>query len=285
MLGHQVCRVLKYEHDCYVTFRQPKHFWLGHGAFESWPPEQMNGEVDAQDIEGIATIIGRLKPDVVVNCIGIVKQRDQAKEAIASIRINALFPQLLARICRDNDIRLIQISTDCVFSGNRGAYTESDNPDPVDLYGRSKLLGEVTENGCITLRLSIIGWELGSKQGLLEWFASQRNTQITGYRRAIYTGLSTTTAAGLIRDLIERWPDLEGIYHVASLPISKYDLLIQLKDRLGWHDIVINPDDDFFCDRSLVGDRFVLATNWSAPDWSRMINELAFERLIYEKWR
>ena len=243
------------------------------------------GGVDALDLDSVARAMDQTKPDAVVNCIGIVKQRDEAKAAIPSIRVNALFPHQLADLCQAQGARLIHLSTDCVFSGNRGHYTEDDLPDPVDLYGRTKLLGELDRPGCLTLRTSIVGWELKHRAGLLEWFASQRGQTIKGYRNAIYSGVSTVVLARLIGDLLENHPALSGIYHVASQPIAKYDLLVRLRDALGWYDITIKPDDAFQCDRSLVGARFEAATSWQAPDWDEMIAGLAAEWPTYEGWR
>lgn len=241
--------------------------------------------VDADDLDSIAKVIAEVQPQVVINCIGIVKQRDEAKAAIPSILINALFPHQLADLCEAIGIRLIHISTDCVFSGARGNYTESDLLDPVDLYGRSKLLGELDRPGCLTVRTSIIGWELKHFTGLLEWFAAQRGKTIQGYRGAIYTGVSTVVLAQLIGNLIEKQPDLSGLYHVASAPITKYDLLVRLRDALGWQDITIEPDDQFQCDRSQIGDRFAAATGWQAPDWDTIIAGLAAEWPTYAAWR
>jgi dTDP-4-dehydrorhamnose reductase len=171
-----------------------------------------------------------------------------------------------------------------VFSGLRGRYTEADVPDPVDLYGRTKLLGELNRPNCLTLRTSIIGWQLNTFSSLLSWFSRQRGQRIKGYQQAIYSGFSTQVLAGLIGDLIETRPDLSGLYQVASEPISKYDLLVALRDKLGWDDIHIEPDDNFYCDRSLVGTRFSIATGWKAPDWNEMLSELAEEWPLYQEW-
>ncbi len=179
----------------------------------------------------------------------------------------------------------MQISTDCVFSGLRGNYTEADLPDAVDLYGRTKLLGELNRPNCLTLRTSIVGWELKGRSSLLEWFASQRGSRIKGYRQAIYTGLSTSVLATLIGDLLETRHDLAGLFHVASEPISKYDLLRRLAEVLGWNDISIDPDDQFRCDRSLAGTRFEAVTGWRAPSWEQMIAGLAQEWPMYAELR
>ena len=155
-------------------------------------------QVSVENWESVLDAVATVPPEVVVNCIGIVKQRDQAKAVIPSIQVNALFPHQLAKVCATNEARVIHVSSDCVFSGSRGNYTEYDLPDAVDLYGRSKLLGEINQRGCLTLRTSIIGWELKHRASLQECFATQRGRTIKGYRKAIYTGLSTATLAELI---------------------------------------------------------------------------------------
>jgi dTDP-4-dehydrorhamnose reductase len=281
MLGHQLCRTLSERFDIWATLRgEPSKF--EHYRFI--PQERIIGQVDVRDIISLRRALDTLKPDAVINGIGIVKQRDEAKQAVPSIHVNALFPHQLADLCAESGARVMQISTDCVFSGARGNYTEIDNPDPVDLYGRTKLLGELNRPGTLTLRTSIIGWQLNSSSSLLGWFASQRGAHIKGYRRAIYSGFSTSVLSNLIGDIIETRKDLTGLYHIASTPISKYDLLTRLKEALGWKDIAINSDEHFFCDRSLISTRFTIATGWIAPSWDDMITDLAAEWPNYERW-
>lgn len=273
MLGHQLCRVLPERVEVWATFRDgPSRY-----AQFSFPEERAIRSVSVQDIARLSEILDTVKPDAVVNAVGIVKQRDEAKQAIASIQINALFPHQLADLCIERGIRVIQISTDCVFSGLRGNYTEIDVPDPVDLYGRTKLLGELNRPGTLTLRTSIIGWQLNTFSSLLSWFALQRNKRIKGYHKAIYSGFSTNVMAQLIGDILQTRPDLSGVYQVASEPISKFDLLVRLRDMLGWDDIVIDPDDQFFCDRSLSGQHFSTVTGWRPPTWEAMLQGLAME--------
>ncbi len=281
MLGHQLCRVLPDRMQVWATFREDVTRYTHFGLL---PEERMIGSVEVQDTTRVGKILDTVMPDAVVNAVGIVKQRDEAKQATPSIQINALFPHQLADLCNQRGIRVVQISTDCVFSGSRGNYTEIDVPDPVDLYGRTKLLGELNRPGCLTLRTSIIGWQLNSFSGLLSWFALQRKKHIKGYRKAIYSGFSTKVIANLIGDILQTRPDLTGLYHVASEPISKYDLLAQLRDILGWDDIEIEPDDQFFCDRSLVGTRFTAATGWRSPTWKTMLHGLAEEWTQYAEY-
>jgi dTDP-4-dehydrorhamnose reductase len=281
MLGHQLCRVLSARMDTWTTFRDDP---ARYEQYDFIPRERALGGVNAEDLTSVRSVLETVKPDAIVNCIGIVKQRDEAKQAIPSIQVNALFPHQLADLCHEQEIRLMQISTDCVFSGLRGKYTEADVPDPVDLYGRSKLLGELNRPGCLTLRTSIIGWQLNTFSSLLSWFSQQRGQRIKGYQQAIYSGFSTRVLSNLISDLIETRPDLSGLYQVASEPISKYDLLIVLRDKLGWDDIGIEADDNFYCDRSLVGTRFGVATGWKAPSWDEMLSSLAEEWPLYQGW-
>jgi dTDP-4-dehydrorhamnose reductase len=281
MLGHQLCHVLSERMQTWGTFRCA---YANYQKYDFLPEERAIGEVNVEDLTSVRQALETVNPDIVVNCIGIVKQRDEARQAIPSIQVNALFPHQLADLCHDHDIRLVGISTDCVFSGLRGKYTEADVPDPVDLYGRTKLLGELNRPGCLTLRTSIIGWQLNTYSSLLSWFSRQRGQRIKGYRKAIYSGFSTRVLANLIGDLIETRPDLSGLYQVASEPISKYDLLVGMRDRLGWKDIEIEPDDNFFCDRSLIGTRFSVATGWKAPGWGEMIDGLTEEWPTYEGW-
>jgi len=245
--------------------------------------KQAIGGLVVQDTARLSEIIDQVKPDAVVNAVGIVKQRDEAKQAVPSIQVNALFPHQLADLCTERGIRVIQVSTDCVFSGFRGNYSEIDVPDPVDLYGRTKLLGELNRPGCLTLRTSIIGWQLNTFSSLLSWFALQRGNRIKGYRKAIYSGLSTDVFAHLIGDILLTRPYLNGLYQVASSPISKFDLLEKLRDALGWK-ITIDPDDQFYCDRSLSGARFSTATGWHPPSWENMITGLVNEWAGYARY-
>lgn len=279
MLGHQLCRGFDGRFETWGSFRGSADQYARYALLDA---RRAIGGVAAEDVGTVEAALDRARPDAVVNCIGIVKQRDEAKMAVPSIVVNCLFPHRLAEMCIARDARLIHMSTDCVFSGRSGAYAEADTPDPVDLYGRSKLLGEVDQPGCLTFRTSIIGWELEHRAGLLEWFAAQRGRTIKGYRRALYSGVSTRVMADLIGRALERWPELSGVYHAASEPIDKCELLSELGLALGWDDIVIEPEEDFVCDRSLDGSRLVERTGWSAPSWAEMIRGLAAEWPTYE---
>ncbi len=285
MLGHKAFERLSGRFDVYATFRGPVAEWASHPLFAQALPGRLIGGIDAAQIETVSAAMAEVKPDAMINCVAIVKQRDEAKMAVPSITINALLPHRLAEMCASAGVRLFHISTDCVFSGRKGGYAEEDVPDPVDLYGRSKLLGEVDRPGCLTLRTSIIGWELKGGLGLLEWFAGQRGRTIKGFRNAVFAGFATATLVDLIGDLMESRPDLSGLYQAASAPINKCDLLARMREKLGWEDIRIEPEESFHCDRSLSGARFELAAGWAAPEWDRMIADLAAEWPVYHEWR
>ena len=220
-----------------------------------------------------------VRPDVILNCIGIIKQLKEAESPSITIAVNALFPHLLSELCREMGIRLVHVSTDCVFSGREGKYTEDSQPDAYDLYGRTKLLGEVTEKNSITLRTSMIGREIEKTVGLIEWFLSQKGKKVQGYRQAIFSGFTTKVLAGIIRDVILQYPDLSGLYHVSSEPINKFDLLCLVKNTMGLA-VEIEAYDDFFCDRSLNSDKFRSLTGF-APSWPEMIEGLAQEASDY----
>lgn len=282
MLGHQLCRHLGSHFDVWASYRGDPVPWIEYGDV---PFERAVGGVDAMRMETVESALARVGPDAVVNCVGIVKQRAEASLAVPSIVVNALLPHALADRCESSGARLLHVSTDCVFSGRTGSYCEDDVPDPPDLYGRSKLLGELDRPGCVTLRTSIVGWEVAEFASLLEWFATQRGQTVRGYTRARYSGVSTMVLSDVIARVVEEWTGLSGLYHVAGDVISKHDLLVRLRDRLGWRDIIIEPDDAYASDRSLIAAKFTEATGWQPPSWQSMIEELASAWPLYASWR
>ncbi|MDQ2697034.1 MAG: SDR family oxidoreductase [Pseudomonadota bacterium] len=271
MLGHQLLRQFHRNHEVRVTLRQDAWTYADYGLFH---PDNACFGVDVRSTERLAEVFAEFRPEAVINAVGIIKQRSIAKESIPSLEINALLPHRLAVLCRMGAARLIHLSTDCVFSGSKGGYTVEDIADAIDLYGRTKFLGEVHDDHCVTLRTSIIGLELARKKSLIEWYLAQQGT-IKGFVRAIYTGLTTMEMARIIENVLTRHTDLSGVWQVASQPISKYDLLCRLTGKLQRNDIRIIPDEQFVCDRSLDGTRFAQRTGYIAPDWDAMLDELA----------
>lgn len=281
MLGHKLWQCFLNRFDTYMTLRQGLNSYNCSNLFE---PERVISHVSVENFDSVVRAIAMVRPTVIINCIGIIKQVPAAKDPLASISVNALFPHRLAQVCQAAGIRLIHFSTDCVFSGRQGNYTEAEIPDPEDLYGRTKLLGEVTVPGCLTLRTSIIGRELQSRHGLLEWFISQQEKTVKGYSRAIYTGFTTQILAELLSTLIENHPDLSGLWHASSQSISKYELLrlVNKTFKLG---ITIEKDDTFVCDRSLDSSRFHKETGYQPPTWSDMIGQMLNDPTPYDQYK
>lgn len=276
MLGHKLCHVLNDDFDVFATFRSQVP-----ALPQIYGSTRPIAGVDVYDFDSVVRAVRDVRPDFVLNGIGIVKQRVQADDPIISISINSLFPHRLAQVCRESASRLVHFSTDCVFSGSKGNYSESDNPDPVDLYGRSKLLGEVGSSGVLTIRTSIIGREIEHRSGLLEWFLSRSGSRISGYARTIYSGVTTNLLADIIRKVIVRNLPLDGIVHLSGPSISKFDLLVAL-DRAFGTKTRIDRDETHICDRSLDSDAFWSRIGDKQPQWKEMIAGLVDERHLYE---
>jgi dTDP-4-dehydrorhamnose reductase len=234
--------------------------------------KQVIGGIDVDNPDALAGLFARVRPQVVINAVGLVKQLAQADDPLAALPINALLPHRLARLCALSGARLVHVSTDCVFAGTRGGYVESDAPDAQDLYGRSKLLGEVDGEHTITLRTSIIGPELGGAHGLVGWFLAQTGS-VRGYRRAVFSGLPTVELARVIRDQVLPRPGLRGLYHVSAEPIDK-DRLLRLVAAAYGHGIEIVADDQVVIDRSLDSSRFRAATGYQPPPWPELVQRM-----------
>jgi dTDP-4-dehydrorhamnose reductase len=229
--------------------------------------------VEVGSMDRLIDVLGEFRPEAVVNAVGIVKQRSTARERVPNLEINALFPHRLAGLCKAAGVRMVHMSTDCVFSGRKGGYQEDDLSDAEDLYGRTKYLGEVYESHCVTLRTSIIGKELSRKQGLLEWFLSQRGS-VQGFRNALFSGFTTLELSRIIEKILTEHPEKGGLYHVSSDPISKFDLLTLIKRKMGLR-IDIIPAEEPRLDRSLDSTRFRKKFHYTPPAWEEMIEELS----------
>jgi dTDP-4-dehydrorhamnose reductase len=228
--------------------------------------------VDVENIDSLTHLFAVVHPDVVINCVGLVKQLQEADDPLAAIPINALLPHRLARLCKVAGARLVHMSTDCVFSGVKGMYTEADASDARDLYGRSKYLGEVDYPHAITLRTSIIGHELDGARSLIGWYLAQEGS-VKGYKRAIFSGLPTVEVARVIRDHVIPHPELHGVYHVSAEPINKFDLLTLVAQTYR-KTIDIVADDLLVIDRSLDSTRFRHATGFTPNSWPELISSM-----------
>jgi dTDP-4-dehydrorhamnose reductase len=267
MLGNAMMAVLSQNKsfEVFGTLRSP--------AAKRFFPEEMGQRliagVDVESHDSLAKVFGQVHPDVVINCIGLIKQLPDHDDPLVALPINSLLPHRLARLCQVGGARLVHFSTDCVFSGRKGGYVESDTSDAEDVYGKSKYLGEVDYPHAITLRSSIIGHELQSAHGLVGWFLSQQG-RCPGFTKAIFSGLPTVEMSRVVRDVVIPRPELSGLYHVAARPIAKYDLLLLVAKVYG-KTIDIVPDDKLVIDRSLDATRFQSATGYIAPEWPDLI--------------
>jgi dTDP-4-dehydrorhamnose reductase len=270
MLGHKAYQVFSKDFTTYVSFRRFSPTLKNVGLF---PSDRVLDGVDVFDFKAVAETIRKLNPAVVFNCVGIIKQLKEAHDKKISIYINSLLPHLLHEACESIGAKLIHISTDCVFSGNRGNYSESDQSDATDLYGRSKYLGEVDVSPSLTLRTSIIGHGLYKNDSLVDWFLSKNHSKVKGYTKAIYTGFPTMIFCRELVRVIKKHPKLTGLYNFSAERISKYELLILIRDI--YHlDIEIEPYDDFICDRSLDSSNYRKLTGFQCTSWKSMIEEM-----------
>lgn len=267
MLGNAMLRVLAEDgaHDVYGTARSAgvrRHFAAPLA-------ERIVAGVDVENADALARLFDEVRPQAVINCIGLVKQLAAADDPLLALPINSLLPHRLARLCALVGARLVHVSTDCVFDGRKGNYRETDPSDAEDLYGKSKYLGELAYPHTITLRTSIIGRELEGAHGLVGWFLAQQG-KVKGYRKAIFSGLPTVELARVVREFVLPRPDLSGLYHVAVAPIAKYELLKLVAAAWG-KTIEIEPDDRVVIDRSLDATRFREATGYVAPPWPELV--------------
>lgn len=225
--------------------------------------------LDVFDAQRINAILVETQPDFVVNCVGLlVKESNDCPDK--AIYVNAYWPHLLSKSAKDFGFKLIHISTDCVFSGAKGNYSESDAKDGKDYYAKSKALGELENDRDLTIRTSIIGPELKDGTGLFHWFMTQKST-VQGYSKVFWTGLTTLELAKVINEAINE--DLVGLYNVVpKTKISKFDLLgiinrIFLNNKLN-----ILEDSTYICDKSLVTERTEFRYN--VPDYDQMVEDL-----------
>jgi dTDP-4-dehydrorhamnose reductase len=266
MLGHMMFRTLSADPRLTVfgSIRD-------ENARRWFAPEHRARLVPGVNVESHDSVVGLMastRPDVVVNCIGLVKQLAAADDPLAAIPMNSLLPHRLAALCRIRSARLIHFSTDCVFSGERGNYLETDFPDARDLYGRSKLLGELAYEHTVTLRTSIIGHELSGAHGLLA-----QQGRVRGFTRAVFSGLPTDELSRVVQTIVLHRPDLNGVYHVAAAPVDKYSLL-NLIARIYEKDVTVQPDDKLVIDRSLSADKFNGLTGYCPPSWPELVAQM-----------
>jgi dTDP-4-dehydrorhamnose reductase len=281
MLGHKLVQTLGQKFDVYCTIRREFERVERFAVFDD---QKTISGIDLESQELIQRAVKIARPDVVINAAGVIKQLPASADVVSTLTINSILPHRLYELSREHGFRLILISTDCVFDGRKGDYTEADPPDSRDLYGISKSLGEIMGSGCLTIRSSFIGRELETCHSLVEWFLSNRGGKVKGFTKAIYSGFPTVVFADIIANLLVERPGLEGLYHISSEPIDKFTLL-SLVAREYRADIEIEPDNSFLIDRSLNSSRFCEATGFVPPSWEEMIQSMAADTTPYDKWR
>lgn len=271
MLGNAVFRV--FEADSEIETWGSLRSVSGVRHFPQQTHARLLTGVDVLDQDALVGVMSKVRPDVVINCVGLIKQLADANDPLTALPINAMLPHRLARLCALAGARLIHVSTDCVFSGRKGLYQESDLSDAEDLYGKSKYIGELHDlPHAITLRTSIIGHELGSSHALVEWFLAQQGC-VKGFSKALFSGLPTVELARVMKDFVVPHPQLNGLYHVAAAPIAKLDLLQKVAEQYG-KKIEIQPDNSLVLDRSLDGSRFAASTGYKVPSWPELIRKM-----------
>ncbi len=284
MLGHKMFQYLHEYLPQTVGTLHSKPEGLVHSFIKQYPENMFIHNIDAMQDGPLFNELNRIKPDYIINCIGIIKQLSASKESIPSITLNSLLPHKLAQWSAKWGGKLIHFSTDCVFSGKTGGYDENSFSDSNDLYGRTKFLGEASQENALILRTSIIGREVKGFHSLLEWFIAQNNSTVNGFAKAIYSGVTTNYLSSLVYKLIVEDQNINGLYQVSSTPISKLHLLEKIKTiyRLN---INIIPNYDFQIDRSLNGRLFESTTGIEIPNWDSMLENLQKDKTSYALWR
>lgn len=272
MLGHTLYKEMSKQKDRYEIYGTTRNASGLNDYFTQEEIKSIRSGVDADNFDTVIKAIASVQPNIIINCIGIIKQLPIARDPLTAITVNAQLPHRISLVARSANARLIHISTDCVFNGVKGNYNEEDPSNAEDLYGRTKYLGEVNYPHCITLRTSIIGHELKTEFSLIDWFLSQKD-DINGFTKAIYSGFPTYEMVNIITNYVIPNESLSGLYHVSSDAISKYELLEIMKDVYN-KEIKIKPYDDFVLDRSLNSDKFMKVTGYKAPNWRDMLIDM-----------
>jgi dTDP-4-dehydrorhamnose reductase len=264
MLGHKMLQVLSEKYNVIGTLRKKNTSPIlkGYNLYEN---------VDAMDFISVSKILDKVTPDAIVNCIGIIKQLPESNDWNISHAINSELPHKLNTYSVANNIQFIHISTDCVFDGKVGMYNENDIPNAIDIYGRTKFSGEVPD--ALTLRTSIIGREIDTSHGLLEWFLSKSGTQIRGYEKSIFSGVTTNELAQLVSYIIYSGVNLKGLYHIAANPINKFDLITSINKYL-YDKVIIEPVDGEIVNRSLNGYKIKCDFGYVPPSWDIMLENM-----------
>lgn len=281
MLGHKVYEVLRAEYpDTFAVFRKcPAHY----SRLPLFDHQHMRGAFDARQFSKFDGYLRSLQPDLVINCIGLTTRKLGEQRESDILVVNSVLPHKLKEWCEANGASLIHFSTDCVFSGKSGPYSQSDLRDAKDLYGQSKALGEVEGVKCLTIRSSIIGLEIEGKTELLEWFLSQKGREVRGFSRVMYSGVTTLTMAQTVLKLLQANTPLSGIQQLASQPISKFDLL-SLANEIFGNRCSIRSVETPESNKVLIPSDYFNKNDVHTPSWRQQLQAVADEVVKYERW-
>lgn len=273
LIGHKLLQELSQDFEVFGTLHKLKS---QYGDLNLFSGNNIIENIDVKEFEILKGILNAVNPDVILNCVGITKRKSDINNPIDVISVNSVFPHLLADWAKKNYKRVIHFSTDCVFNGKEGNYTEKSLTNAEDIYGRTKAFGEINYAHTLTIRSSFIGQELFGKTELLEWFLAQKGSTILGYKNTLYSGISTIFMSKVVREIILNYPNLSGLYNLASnKPISKYDLLCLAKNKFNV-DVSILPNYDHIHTPTLNASKLNKEINLKVPSWEEMMSELAF---------
>ncbi|MEZ4814777.1 MAG: SDR family oxidoreductase [Bdellovibrionota bacterium] len=283
MIGHQVWKKLAelYPEQVFGTLKQPVSKYSQFNLFDE---SKMISGLNVMDYPSVESVLNKIKPQWVINCIGITLRQAEAGDLEKCIELNSMLPHRLEKWAQNNQAKVIHFSTDCVFDGQKGNYKEEDTPTSKDIYGKTKYLGEIDGVNALTLRLSFFGRELEKKTEIVEWLLAQKGKKVKGYANAFYSGVSTIRVANEVAKIIQKHPRLHGLYHLSSKPISKYDLLILLNEAFNTH-VEIEKFENAKNDKSLNSSAYSKETSFTPPEWKEMIQELATDTSVrYERY-
>jgi dTDP-4-dehydrorhamnose reductase len=282
MIGHKVYQVLKEDYqDTWVSLRQPIEKSKSKELFDA---EKVVSGLELSDFTKLTETLDLLNPDIIINAAGITIRRGVNSLVSKSIILNSALPHFIEEWANLREgKRVIHFSTDCVFSGSRGSYTEKSFTDAIDVYGKTKALGELSGPKSLTLRGSMIGREIENKTELLEWFLKNNSKEVKGFSNVIYSGITTLHMAFFVKQIISEFPDLSGLYNVASVPISKYDLLRLFNKYFKNNSTIVN-DSEYHSRKDLIADKFYKATNFNIPSWEDLVVDLKEDSDKYLKY-
>ena len=284
MLGHQMWRRVNEwakgsSHQVFGTVRKSKDHYQALGLPNT---QNLFDGVDVGEFKKLDALLNQIKPSIVINCAGITLRKKDLSDIEKCYQLNGMLPQFVGQWCNTHDAKLFHFSTDCVYDGKKGSsYLESDMPSAFDHYGQSKYLGEASTGNSLTMRLSIVGRELENKTELVEWILSQKDKHAKGYNAVKYSGLTTAYVAREVIRVIEKYPEISGLYHVSSEPISKYEIMEKINAKFDLN-IKIEKNNEIVSNKALDCSRYEKATGFQKPSWDQMIDDLFADREFYE---